>query len=266
MTSKDREIIENLLNGWTLKTLMEPDPAVETNGPAHLECLKLHSVIVKGGIFWGTTLHHHLSISSIDYLLSDGKAFLVTFLYSNIGGKRFLSSISENLTTHEIRQFLLPLSRYSSHHWVLIDDYEVIFDLHAGCSISTVQNAIRNNDDIKFAFLDHGDYWRICNVHIPYYVYETNKIYLQSEPFKIQHAFHDDQFVDFFAHKGQDIADTIIGGRMDIQGHIMHEQYIIDLDGCYTDMASQLKRNWLQAKEIKVFKRKLPEDVKKIVF
>jgi len=43
----DKDIIEKLLNGWTLKTLMKPDASIETNGLAHLENLTLRNIIAR---------------------------------------------------------------------------------------------------------------------------------------------------------------------------------------------------------------------------
>ena len=263
----DRDIIEKLLHGWTLKTLMEPDSSIETNGLAHLENLTLKNVIVKDDTFWGYTSHHHLSISSTDYFLQGGTFRIISFLYSNFGGKRFLSTVSEKMDTHEYFQGMLSLSRYKSHHWVLINDYEEIFSSIAQSPKSLVQDAIRNNEELKCAFRKDTGHWYICNIHIPYFVYQTGKVYLQSEPAKIQPAFLHDDFVKMMGERSEKLAEQIKEkGGISVDGPLEHAQYVIDLDGYYTDMESQFKREWLQATDIKVFKRRLPKETEKIQY
>jgi hypothetical protein len=271
MSQSDRDIIEKLLNGWTLKTLMEPDSDIASNGPSHLENLTLQGVILKENIFWGYTLHHHLNISSIDYFLLGGDFKIGTFLYTNMGGKEFFSYVMEDMVTNSYQQILFPISRYYSHRWVLVDDYVEIFSSRQDDGKEKVREAIRRNDDLKCAFLDDDDYTHISQIHIPYFVYDSGKIYLQSEALKMQPMLLSPQWIEMVQSDGQIIKAIRVekGGErrgVVLDGPVAHAQSVIDLDGFYTDMGSQLKRNWLQAKEIKVFKRKLPEDVKKIVF
>ncbi len=263
----DKDIIEKLLNGWTLKTLMEPDSSIETNGLAHLENLTLRNIIVKDNIFWGYTSHHHLSISSTDYFLQGGAFRIISFLYSNFGGKRFLSTVSEEMNTHEYFQGMLSLSRYKFHHWILVNDHEEIFSSMAQSSKALAQDAIRNNEELKCAFRKSTGHWYICNIHIPYFVYQTDKVYLQSEPAKIQPAFLHDDFIQTMEERGEALASQIKeNGGIVVDGPLEHAQYVIDLDGYYTDMRSQFKKEWLKATDIKVFKRKLPKGTEKIQY
>ncbi|MFB3924415.1 MAG: hypothetical protein ACE14T_00045 [Syntrophales bacterium] len=251
------EITAKLVNGWSLKTLMEPDPAISSNGKAHLESLDLRYVEVKNNLFWGYTLHQHLSISSEDYSLLLGAPLQITFLYSNLCGKRFFFLIKSRIDENRYYPVVLPLSRYRSHRWVLIDDYEEIFDSNTA-DLNAVATAIRQNQDLKCAFMDGQGTWRIGHVHIPYLIHDENRIYFQTEPCKTMPGLlaenwtgMDDDTADELL--GRLYRTDILGGGADMTMPVVHTQFVIDLKGC---MCSELQRSWFQAENLKVFKRK----------
>lgn len=271
MGQSDREIIQKLLNGWTLKTLMEPDIISDPNELPHLENLTLRAVVIKDDIFWGYTLHHHLSITSIDYFLpSCQPPCLNSFLYSNFGEKNFFCNVVENLVDHQFTQSIAPLSRYRFHQWILVRDYEEIYDLKGLNSKAPVEDAIRKNDDLKCAFLTEDNFWHINNVHIPYFVYKTGKAYFQTEPFKMQPIFFSEDWIESVRADKDALLQRMeingLKGALKFESPVAHAQYVIDLDGYFTDMDSQLKKQWAKIAELKVFKRRLPEGTERISY
>ncbi len=270
MSREDKEMIDKLLDGWTLKTLMEPDDAIASNGGFHLENLSLKAVIVKGDIFWGYTLHQHLGISSRDYFLN-GPPLIYSFLYTNFSRKRFFSFLTTDLAGRGSGQRLAPISRYRSHRWVMVRDYEKIFDSGEDTGKDGVVAAVAGNDDLKCAFRDADGYWHIGNIHIPYHVYDTRKIYLQTEPFKMQPLLLSDEWIRMMEDRGDDFSAAMTGGAaseqkvMVLEGPVTHAQYVIDVDGCFTDLESQTRRVWHEAPQIRIFKRRMPADTEKTV-
>jgi hypothetical protein len=270
MSREDKEMIERLLDGWTLKTLMEPDSAITSNGGFHLENLALKAVIVKGEIFWGYTLHHHLGISSTDYFLN-GPPLIYSFLYTNFSRKRFFSFLTTNLAGQDAGQRLAPITRYHSHRWVMMRDYEKIFDSAEKTGKEAVIAAIAGNDDLKCAFLGASGYWHIGDIHIPYYVYDTGKIYLQTEPFKMQPLLVSDQWIRMMNDKGDEWSTAMTGASaseqkvMVLEGPVTHAQYVVDLDGRFSDLESQMRRTWHEAVQIRIFRRRSPADTEKVV-
>ena len=271
MNQPDKEIIEKLLSGWTLKMILESE-ALETNGGRRLENIALGGIFVKDYIFWAYSSHHHLALSSTDYNLPEGKLIRGTFLFSNFGQSRFLSCISEHMDSHHMVQELLPLSRYKLNRWLLIENFEEIYNSSHSKNVEPVKDAIRNNDNLKCAFLDQDCYWHICNIHIPYFIYAEGKIYFQTEPFKFQPAFLSEQWIDRTEKEGESMLHqllnrgTILGGGAYVEGPISHAQYVIDLDGRFTDMASQRNRTWLEAREIRIFREQLPIGVEQMIY
>ena len=68
MTLTDKEIIEKLLNGASLRTFMIPDESIPSNYPEHIEAYDLPHVIINGDYFWGKSDTAHLihTLGSID--------------------------------------------------------------------------------------------------------------------------------------------------------------------------------------------------------
>lgn|GEM_PF-1713623 len=272
MNESDQQIITKLLNGWTLKTLMEPDILSDPDELPHVENLTLKAVIIKNSIFWGLTLHQHLSISSKDYFLATGRSpYMNTFLYSNFGDKSFFANIMEEISTRQVMLNLAPLSRYKSHNWVLVRDYKLIYETDGDCAPKDeVESAIRNNDELKCAFLSQDGFWHINNVHIPYFVLKTGKVYIQTEPFRLPIIFFTEDWMEYVQREKMGLLEkmdaTGTRGGLRFESPVAHAQYIIDLDGYFSDMASQSDRRWIRTKKIRIFKRRMPADVEKAFY
>ena len=266
MNRNDGDIIEKLLEGWTLKTLMEPDASIPSNGEAHLETMALRGIIVKGDVFWAHSLHHHLAISSTDYFHVEGPPTVITFFYTNLGGKKLFSLMMEDLSQHRWAQRLFPSNRYREHRWVLMNDFGTIFSSPESADKKNVSEAVGACRDLKCAFLDGDGYWHIAEVHLPYVVHRNRKIYLQTVPFKMQPAFLSDAFVRAMDENAEAFAAELQGGQASIEEPVAHAQYVLDLDGYYTDLASSMKRRWLRAESIRVFCRRDAADMKRMAY
>jgi len=266
MSQEDNDIVEKLLGGWTLKTLMKPDSAIPSNGDAHLESMALRGILIKDGIFWAYSLHHHLGISSTDYFHVAGPPTAMTFLYTNLGRKKIFSLIMEDLSDHRWAQRLFPTNRYQEHRWVLLNDFEEIFASSKSVDKRNVAEAVEKSQDLKCAFLDADGYWHIAEVHLPYVVQRNHKIYLQTVPFKMQPALLTGHFIRAMEENADGFASKLQGGQASIEGPVTHAQYVIDLDGFYTDLTSSMKRQWLRAECVKIFCRKDAADSKRVVF
>jgi hypothetical protein len=101
---------------------------------------------------------------------------------------------------------------------------------------------------------------------LPYVVRRNQKIYLQTVPFKIQPALLTEDFVRAMEENADAFAARLQGGQASIEGPVTHAQYVIDVDGFYTDLTSSMKRQWLRAECIKIFSRKDAADSKRMVF
>jgi len=241
---------------------MEPDPAIETNGPLHLETLALEAVIVHGVYFWGSTLQQHLNISG-DFFIPENPAQMC-FQYNNLGGKRFFNFISESLADNSCFQRIGYLTRYKSHKWMLIDDHEEIFDSENAPRGDEVADSVRNGFDLKMAILDNRDYWRICCVSRIRFIREGEKTLLESAPFRIQPEFISEDWICKVI-KNDKILENIhpVTGAV-VLNPVIDEQYVLDMGGFYSDHESRTEGAWKQARRFKVFRKKLQPDIKKM--
>ena len=57
----DKEIVEELLNGASLRTFMMPDSSIPSNYPEHIETYDLPHIIINGENFWGKSETAHLT-------------------------------------------------------------------------------------------------------------------------------------------------------------------------------------------------------------
>jgi len=256
------ETAGRLLNGWTLKTLMEPDPGIETNGEAHLETLTLKAVIVRGNHFWGSTLMQHLNVMG-DFLVP-GFVSLLCFQYNSLDNKKYFSLISENLADHSCFQRIGHLTRYRSHKWTLIDDYEVILDSEKTPEKEMVRRSVRNGEDLKISILDEAGCWFICGVNRVCLVGSGERICMEADPFTFQPEFISEDWIDKVLRRDKDLENIHpVEGAL-IEGEVVHEQFVLDLDGYYTDARSRAEGYRKEPKRFKVFRKRLPANVRKI--
>lgn len=165
----DRELIDQLLDGCSLRTLMVPDPALPENAPEHLESYELPHVIVRGELFWAKSATTHLSIA-------DGQPIgNVSFCYANHGDVfcSFAPGYKDGL-------YFMPKKRYTVHEWRLRKNFKVIWDSDAGESTEIVGEEIARGATFKIALLDSEDVWNLHPVDLPFYYSEANSFEMKT--------------------------------------------------------------------------------------
>jgi len=154
----DQEIIAKLLEGYSLRTFMNPDPALPSNSPEHEETYDLPHVIINGGIFWAKTITGHLMASERE---AHGN---VAFCYTNYGD--FFMSFSPTI---EKGAYVMDIGRYKKHEWVLKKNYKLVWDSEKDQPADVVGREIDAAAILKIAMLDSEDIWNIHPVDLPMY-------------------------------------------------------------------------------------------------
>ena len=156
----DRELIEKLLEGYSLRTYMIPDSEIPSNHPEHLETLDLPHVVIVGNRFWAKSETAHLVRSTgMDYGGNNA------FCYTNRGDVY----CSYNPMKGEGRAF--RKERYKEHSWVLWNNYKLVWDSDGNQSTAAVKEEIQKCSKFRVALLDPEDVWNIHPVDLP--MYET---------------------------------------------------------------------------------------------
>ena len=182
---ENEEIIRKILDGYSLRTFMVPDPTLPNNSPRHTETYDLPHVIIKGQHFWATSETRHLSIA-------DGTVFAnVSFCYASAGD--IFCSYSAGSGD---RLNVMPKSRYEIHQWRLRRNHRLIWDSDDGTAASVIGDEIEQGSKFTIAMLDAEDIWNVHPVDLPMYCAERETFELKTasdhypQVFRDPDAFH----------------------------------------------------------------------------
>ena len=165
----DKEIIEKLLNGASLRTFMIPDESIPSNFPEHIETYDLPHIIINGDYFWGKSDTAHLG-----YTKDRLNMMIVAFCYTNIGG------IFGNYNPNKGSVRFMNKRRYKIHRWYLKENYRLIWDSEESKSTEEVMKAIELSSKFKIAMLDLEDVWNIHPVDLPMFYTSKKKFELKT--------------------------------------------------------------------------------------
>ena len=166
-----REIIARILDGQSLRTRMVPDPVLPSNFPEHIETYDLPHVIIKGDLFWGKSETAHLSINKA----TSEPVTSFCFCYTN--STDLFASFAPGMPNGT---FVMHLSRYREHDWVLKKDYRLIWDSEGGQPAEAVRDEINAAAKFRIAMLDSEDVWNVHPVDLPMYYPDSGTFELKT--------------------------------------------------------------------------------------
>ena len=165
----DDEVIAKILDGYSLRTSMVPDPAIPTNRPEHVESYDLPHVVIDGDRFWGKSdtvhLFHTHGDTERNLIPGDTRNGLAAFCCSNKGDLFF------SYTPDQDRLSTINRSRYKKHAWALRGKNTLIWDSEDDETAQVVGKAIECAAKLNIAMLDNEDIWNVHPVDLP--MYET---------------------------------------------------------------------------------------------
>ena len=147
----DDDIVDKILAGWSLSTVMVPDPFLPSNRPEHLETVALPHVIVTGQSFWAKSEPVHFIHAP--RIMEFG---VCAWCYTN-RGDHFCSYAPGPSSFRLMRR-----ARYKRHEWRLHEDHGLIWDSDRGDSPKIVRDAVESGVKLRAALLDTEGVW---NVH-----------------------------------------------------------------------------------------------------
>ena len=241
----DKEIIEKILNGASLRTFMIPDESIPSNYPEHIETYDLPHVIITGGYFWGKSETAHLF-----HTLGIMEMGIGAFCYTNIDN--IFCSYNPDLTGVTF----MNKKRYKKHAWILKENYRLIWDSENDSSTEKIKRAIESCSKFKIAMLDSEDIWNIHPVDLPMYytgdrIFELKTVY---DFYAIWFRYPDEikkfivQFSDFFSAESTDNSKTL---RFECQKFTTF--YSIRSDGTYYNFFDIPRKTTQKYKRLKVF-------------
>lgn len=243
----DQEIVQRLLDGASLRTLMIPDDAMASNRPEHIETYDLPHLLINGSTFWGKSETAHLFHARG----SEGRGE-VAFAYTNIGPL----FCCYDPFLREAR--LMSKKRYKKHEWVVRDQFKLVWDSEKGSATEEIKREIESASKFKIALLDSEEIWNIHPVDLPMYyskegLFEFKTVVDQYPIFfryPAQTGEIHQRYSDFFNHRPEDDEPGFIRLGDCPQ---FYSFYSIRSDGSYYNFFD-IPRNTVQRyKRLKVF-------------
>ena len=166
---ENEEIIGKILDGYSLRTFMVPDPIMPQNAPQHAETLDLPHVVINGQDFWAKSETRHL------YIADDTPFSNVSFCYTSTDD--LFCSYGSDI---EAGLFVMPKSRYKIHEWRLRQIYRPLWDSDEATPASVVGDEIGRGSKFTITMLDSEDIWNVHPVDLPMYYAGTGAFELKT--------------------------------------------------------------------------------------
>lgn len=161
----DADLIEKVLDGWSLRTFMVPDPAIPSNAPRHMESYDLPHLVINGDRFWAWSRTLHLMVHD------DAPVANLSFCYSNI--ENIFCSYRPGV---ENGLRIMAKSRYAKHEWRLHHGHRLVWDSTAGSDTEAIEKEIENGSKLAVAMLDEDSIWNVHPVQLPFF-YEVSGLF-----------------------------------------------------------------------------------------
>lgn len=251
----DDEVIAKILDGYSLRTSMVPDPAIPTNRPEHVESYDLPHVIIDGDRFWGKSETAHLFHTHGDagrnFIPGDPQSGLAAFCYSNAGGLFF------SYTPDQGRLSTIKKSRYKKHAWALCHNYTLVWDSENGEAAKAVGKEIESAAKLKIAVLDGEDIWNVHPVDLPMYEMGADRFQLKTAADMYPKTFRDRAYLDLVTGHAKAAMEDAPQGDIETIAHLKVEGfssfYSVFSDGTYYNFYDIARSTRQKYKRLKVF-------------
>ena len=180
----DADIIEKVLDGWSLRTFMVPDPAIPSNAPRHMETYDLPHLVIDGGRFWAWSRTLHLMV------YNDVPETNLSFCYSNI--ENIFCSYRPD-AENGLR--IMAKSRYAEHEWTLRRRHRLVWDSTVDGTANAIKKEIENASRFTVAMLDEDNIWNIHPVQLPFFYEGSGLFELRTESERYPLVFRTPDFL-----------------------------------------------------------------------
>ena len=210
----DADIIEKILDGWSLRTFMVPDPAIPSNAPRHMESYDLPHLVIHGDLFWAWSRTLHLMVHD------DAPIANLAFCYSNIANIicSYRPDVEDGLR-------IMAKNRYAEHEWRLLHRHKLVWDSSVDNTADAIKREIENGSRFTVAMLDEENIWNIHPVQLPFFYEESGLFELRTESERYPLVFRTPEY--FRDH----LTDTDVLAKMLKDPRIM---YTVDTPAFFT--------------------------------
>jgi len=246
----DNELIQELINGASLRTFMVPDDSIPSNYPEHTESFDLPHIIIKGDYFWGKSEAVH-----VGYHFGDDILPLASYCYTNIG------NIFCSYTPSTGRACLMSKKRYRKHEWHIKKDYRLIWDSKKNESPEIIKDEIEHCSKIKIAMLDSEGIWNIHPINLPMYYAGEGNFVLNSSGDSYPMFFREpNQTIDFLKKESEFFNTKPLNNANGVLNYGVkpfYSFYVLKSDGTYFNYYDIPRGTSQKYKHLKVFSDRL---------
>lgn len=167
-----KTIAEMILNGASLSSVMIPDPALESNYPAHDETYKMKFIYLDGDRFFSQTSPTHRSLRNNETYSSHN-----CYSYS-VGYKKemFIVCPGTNISVWGDIS-----SRYAKFEWKIREDYDLVWTSDAKEEVSDLREAILDGKEMKLLINDEDGFWTALPVDLVNLEQESGEFVIRTE-------------------------------------------------------------------------------------
>lgn len=204
-------LIQKMIDGYSLYTYMVPDDSIPTNRPLHCEGFYLPHVLIRDDTFWCMTRTVHVSYSK-------EMVGFVHFAYTN-HRKGFFFSYNPSVSSI----FFMSIKRYKRHEFIVKDNWKLIWDSvwPENPQGDRIDRLIEQGARFKIALLDDENIWNIHPVDLPMYHINEGSFNLKTENFEYAFIIRNAQEIDelteanktFFSTKPESNKDGTLKGK-----------------------------------------------------
>lgn len=151
------DIINTILDGYTISSVMVPDPTLPSNQPAHDETYRFQHVFMDGERFWVQTNCAHRGVRNNSYHKATS-----SFFYSEGYKEQMMTYAAE---TNTLILGSIP-ARYAEFSWRLRSDYEQVWHSSQPEEVGKIRTAIKRGERFKVALLDEDGFWSVHPVDL----------------------------------------------------------------------------------------------------
>ena len=211
--TNNNDLIQKLVDGYSLYTYMVPDDAMPTNRPLHCEGFYLPHIIITGDVFWGISRAAHLVHNH-----GSSNIGILSFYYTNHSNGLFFSY---NPGMNGIT--LMSIKRYKRHKFIFKDNWTLIWDSewNEKPALYRIDRLIEQGACFKIAMLDDENIWNIHPVDLPMYHINEGTFNIKTEYFEYASAIRNTQQINelikanetFFNTKPESNKDGTLTGK-----------------------------------------------------
>lgn len=150
-------IINALLQGSSISSVMVPDPALPSNQPAHDETYRFQHIFIDGDCCWVQTNTTHRGLRNCRNITPSS-----SFFYA-MGYENQMITFAPDQKSAIVGS--IP-HRYASFSWRLRNEYDLVWHSDESDNVMAIRTAIKNGARFKVALKDEEGFWSIHPVDL----------------------------------------------------------------------------------------------------